>query len=185
MLSQVFERTRTLRGAVCGAVAATVWAVQQPLDKRVLGSRYDDVELLGKAFTRGDGWYALGLAIHVQNGAAFGAVYANLAPALPIAPVLRGPCVALAEHLVSWPLGAVSDRIHPARDEMPTLWRNRRAFTQSLWRHLLFGLILGELERRLNAEPEPTPPPETADYANNGHGRLEQTVNVTSYDRAD
>ena len=33
--------------------AAAVWAVEQPLDKLVFGSRYDDVELLGKAVTRG------------------------------------------------------------------------------------------------------------------------------------
>ena len=40
-------RTRTLRGAVCGVVAAAVWALEQPLDKRLLDSAYDDVEWLG------------------------------------------------------------------------------------------------------------------------------------------
>lgn len=185
MLSLGFDRTRTLRGAVCGAVAATVWALQQPLDKAVFGSRYDDVELLGKAVTSGESWYAVGLAWHVQNGALFGAAYANLSPALPVPPALRGPSAALLEHLVTWPLGAVSDRIHPARRELPALSGNRRAFAQSLWRHLLFGLVLGELERRLNAEPEPSPPPETTDYSSNGHGHLEHTVSVSSYHQAD
>ena len=41
------DRTRTLRGALAGAAAAAVWAAQQPLDKRVFGVDYDDVELLG------------------------------------------------------------------------------------------------------------------------------------------
>ena len=39
--------TRTLRGALAGAIAAAAWAAQQPLDKRAFGSDYDDVELLG------------------------------------------------------------------------------------------------------------------------------------------
>src|ERR1019366_1050189 len=134
LLSPGIERTRTLRGAVCGAVAAAVWALQQPLDKLVFSSRYDDVELLGKVVTRGDGWFPVGLALHMQNGALFGAVYANL---------------------------------------LPELSGNRRAFAQATWRHLLFGIVLGELERRVNAEPEPTPPEPEAVYSSNGHGTLE------------
>jgi hypothetical protein len=181
VLSLGIDRTRTLRGAVAGAVAAAVWAVQQPVDKLAFRSRYDDVELLGKAVTRGDNWYPIGLAWHMENGAVFGAIYANLAPVLPLPPVLRGPAVAAVEHVVLWPAGALSDRWHPARETLPALTGNRRAFAQGLWRHLLFGLIVGELERRLNAEPEPAPPPEAADYSSNGHGRIEHAVSVSSY----
>jgi hypothetical protein len=160
-------------------VAAAVWALQQPIDKLLFSSRYDDVELLGKAITRGDGWYPVGLALHMQNGALFGAVYANLAPALPVAPVLRGPTVALAEHLALWPFGVLSDRLHPARSELAPFAGNRRAFVQAAWRHLVFGLILGELERRLNAEPETAPPEPEADYSSNGHGSLEHAVTAS------
>jgi len=172
------DRTRTLRGAVCGAVAAAVWALEQPLDKLLFASRYDDVELLGKAVTRGDGWYPAGLALHMQRGAVFGAAYSNLAPVLPLHPALRGPAVALAEHVVFWPLGALSDRFHPARKELPELAGNRRAFAQSAWRHVLFGIVLGELERRLNAEPEPAPLEPEAEFSSNGHGKLEHAVSV-------
>ena len=157
-----------------------MWAVQQPLDKRIFASRYDDVELLGKALTRGDSWYPVGLAMHMQNGGLFGAVYANLAPVLPVAPILRGPAIAVAEHLAFWPLGMLSDRLHPARKDLPLLTGNRRAFYQGLWRHVLFGVILGELERRLNAEPEPAPPVAEADFSSNGHGRIEHAVSVSS-----
>jgi hypothetical protein len=116
--------------------------------------------------------------MHMQNGAAFGAAYANLSPALPIPPVLRGPVMAVAQHLVFWPLGALSDRFHPARDELPTLAGNRRAFAQSTWRHFLFGVVLGELERRLNAEAgAATDEPEAA-FSSNGHGTLEHAVSV-------
>lgn len=156
-----------------------MWALEQPLDKLVFSSRYDDVELLGRALTRGDSWYPAGLALHMQNGAAFGAAYANLAPVLPVPPAWRGAVAGLAEHLALWPLGALSDRFHPARKQLPTLAGNRRAFAQAAWRHLLFGIVLGELERRLNAEPEPAPPEAEADFSSNGHGTLEHAVTVS------
>jgi hypothetical protein len=151
------EPRRMLGGALAGGIAAGVWALQQPLDKRVLRSDYDDVELLGRALRpraeRSD-WYPLGLALHVQNGALFGAVYAGaLAPLLAGAGVpaaARAPLVAQVENFGLWPLGRVSDHFHPARDSLPRLAGNRRALAQATWRHLLFGVVLGELERRLN-----------------------------------
>jgi hypothetical protein len=177
-LSFRIDRTRSLRGAVSGAVASAVWALQQPLDKRVFGCGYDDVELLGRAVVSGDAWYPAGLALHIANGALFGLAYANVAPALPLPAGLRGPTAALTEHVALWPLGALSDRFHPAHKDLPTLSGNRRAFAQAAWRHLLFGLILGELERRLNAEPEPAPLEPAADYSSNGHGSLEHAMSA-------
>ena len=106
----------------------------------------------------------------------FGAVYANVAPTLPIAPALRGPVLAVAEHLAGWPLVALTDRYHPARNNLPALSGNRRAFVQATWRHLLFGIVLGELERRINPDPDPEPAPPAPNYASNGHGSLERAV---------
>jgi hypothetical protein len=48
----------------------------------------------------------------------------------------------MAEHLASWPL----TRFFPGVQ----LWGNRRAFWQAVWRHALFGALLGVLEERLN-----------------------------------
>ena len=155
-----------------------MWALQQPLDKLLFQSKYDDVELLGKALTRSDAWYPVGFALHMQNGALFGAAYANIAPLLPLPPIVRGPLIALGQHVALWPLGAISDRLHPARDELPPFAGNRRAFAQSTWRHLLFGVLLGELERRVNAEPEPTPPSDEVEFSTNGHGKIEHAVSV-------
>jgi hypothetical protein len=169
-------RTRTLRGAFSGLVAAGVWALEQPLDKLLLDSEYDDIEILGKAVTRGSGWYPIGLAIHLGNGAAFGAVYSNVASYLPVPRPLRGPAVALTEHVAMWPLGSVADRLHPARKQLPQLGGNTRAFAQSTLRHLLFGAVLGELERRLNAVPEPAPPPARVNFSTNGRGSIERAV---------
>jgi hypothetical protein len=175
-VSPVLDRTRTLRGALSGALAATLWALQQPLDKRLFASRFDDVELLGKAVTRGEAWYPVGFAMHMVNGAVFGAVYANVAPAMGIAPALRGPAAAMAENFASWPLVAITDRVHPARGELPRLWGSGAALAQATWRHLVFGFVLGELERRVNREPEPPEPAPEAHYSSNGHGSLEHAV---------
>ena len=144
------RRARTLRGALAGALAAAVWAAQQPLDKRVFRFGFDDTELLGKAITRGPRWRTVGVGVHLANGALFGALYANAAPAARMLPPWsRGPAAAIGEHLASWPATALSDRFHPARAELPALRRSPRAFAQATWRHLLFGVVLGETERRL------------------------------------
>jgi hypothetical protein len=168
------DLTRSANGAVAGAVAATVWAAQQPLDKRVFRCPHDDVELLGKLVTRQERWPLAGLALHAANGALFGAAYAQLRPFLPGPPAGRGALAALAEHLASWPLARLSDRHHPARAELVTLAGNRRALLQSAWRHALFGAVLGELERRLNRDRHEEPPP--IPVSSNGHGSLERAV---------
>lgn len=172
----VIDRTRTLRGALAGAAAAAVWAAQSPLDKRVFGFAFDDVELLGKAVTRGPAWRAVGLAIHLQNGAVFGALYANLAPAVPLPSWSRGPLAALVENFATWPLTAATDRWHPARESLPKLSGSGRALAQATWRHLLFGVVLGELERRLNSEAQDEPEPWAHVISSNGHGNIEHAA---------
>ena len=170
------DRASTLRGALAGAVAAGVWAAQQPLDKRLFGSDYDDTELLGKLVTRGAAWAPVGAALHVTNGAVFGAVYANVAPRLPLPSWARGPAAAMAEHLSTWPLTALTDSLHPARGDMPRLLPSPRAFAQATWRHLLFGVVLGEIERRLNSPSADEIPDYEQAISSNGHGRFETAV---------
>lgn len=171
-----FARTRTLRGAVAGAAAAAVWAAQQPLDQRVFGVPYDDVELLGKLVTRGPGWWPAGMAMHLANGALFGALYANVAPSVPLPAWAKGPLAGLAEHAATWPATRITDRLHPARDEMPAVWGDPRALAQATWRHLVFAVVLGELERRLNPPAEPIAPVDDETAATNGHGSVEHLV---------
>jgi len=141
---------QSLRGAVAGAIAAIVMTLEQPLDKRLFDSAYDDVEILGKLVTRGDGWQPIGFALHVQNGAILGAAYARLRPSWPGPAVLRGLMVGLVEHVATWPMVALVDRYHPARNELPKLTANRRAFGQATIRHAVFGICLGLLEDALN-----------------------------------
>jgi hypothetical protein len=140
----------SLRGAAAGAGAAVVMTLEQPLDQRLFDSRYDDVEILGKLVTRGDHWRSIGLALHVQNGAILGAAYPRLKRSLPGPAVFRGLLAGLFEHVATWPMVALVDRYHPARDDLPKLAANRRAFGQATIRHAVFGIVLGLLEDTLN-----------------------------------
>jgi hypothetical protein len=167
---------RSIGGAVAGGLAAAVWAAQQPLDKRVFESDYDDVELLGKLVTRSREWPAVGIALHVQNGALFGAVYSQVRPFMPGPPMAAGLLAGLAEHAALWPLVQLTDRYHPARKALTPLTGNRRAFAQAAWRHALFGLVLGGLEALINDRSADEPPP--VPFSSNGHGSLEAAVSV-------
>lgn len=166
-----FDPTRALRGALAGSVGAAVWLTVQPLDRRVFGCDHDDAALLGRlvAGERPEA-AAVGTAVHLQNGAAFGALYATVAPSLPVPPVLRGPLAALVEHLATWPALALVD---------PALFRSARGFAQSAWRHALFGLVLGELERRLNPPAGDLEPVDEAAVASNGHGSAAHLVGTS------
>ena len=168
------ELRRSLNGAVAGMAGAAVWAALQPLDKRVFGTGYDDVELLGKFVTRDSSWPAAGLAAHLANGAAFGAFYAQLRPFLPGPPLARAVAAGMVENFGFWPFVGLIDRHHPARHELTPLAGNRRALAQATWRHLVFALVLGELERRLNAPSEAEEPP--VPVSSNGHGNIEMAV---------
>src|SRR4051812_1486053 len=140
----------SLRGGEGGPSAAGGMAREQPPDQRLFDCQYDDVEILGKLVTRGDHWRPIGFALHVQNGAIFGAAYTRLKPSLPGPPVLSGLLVGLIEHVAAWPLTVVFDRYHPARKELPKLAANPRAFGQATIRHAVFGIVLGLLEDALN-----------------------------------
>jgi hypothetical protein len=135
-----------MRDAAAGAVAAVVWAAQEPLDRRVFRCDYSDVALLGKAFSRRH-WRPAGFAVHVANGAVFGLVFGALERRVPVRPSRLAVGMALVEHVALYPLSFLVDRYHPARGEpgIPPLFTNPRAFAQATWRHALFGWVLGRL----------------------------------------
>ena len=130
-----------MSGAKAGAIAALVWAAVEPFDQRVLRHDYSDVAVLGKAFTRSRAWPVAGLAIHAANGAVFGFVYERARRR-----GISAPAMALAEHTLLFPLGAIVDRRHPARgmNGVAPMW-SKRAFAQATFRHALFGALLGRL----------------------------------------
>lgn len=139
---------------------------------------YSDVELVGKAVTRGPEWPAVGLAIHMANGAAFGAIYSLIKPFLPGPPVARATMVAMAENFATWPLVSLAERAHPARKDLPQLWGNPRALAQATWRHALFAVVLGVIEERLTQGIQVDVPEVPA--SSNGHGDIEIVVGAAT-----
>ena len=118
------------RAAAAGAVAATVWGLLEPLDQRLFGCDYSDVELLGR------GRRTVGFAIHAANGAVFGLAFDTVRRRVPYDQRRLAHGLALAEHVALWPLMRFVRR---------DLVASPRAFAQSTARHALFGTILGRL----------------------------------------
>jgi hypothetical protein len=135
------------RSAAAGAAAAAVWALQEPLDRRLLRCDYSDVAVLGKAVTRGRHWRAAGLTLHVLNGAIFGLAFHEARRFAAGDSRKLAFRLALAEHAGLYPLCYFIDRYHPASGQpgIPPLLANPRAFAQATWRHALFGAVLGRL----------------------------------------
>ena len=113
-----------MRAALAGAVAATVWGLQEPFDRRLFRCDYSDVRLVG------------GLGVHALNGALFGVAFDVVRRRTGIEQRRLAIGLALVEHTALWPLLGVFDR---------ELVASPRAFAQGLYRHALFGLILGRL----------------------------------------
>ena len=135
------------RSAAAGGAAATVWALAEPLDRRLFRCDYSDIAVLGKAVTNGPRWRVAGFAVHLANGALFGLGYeaAHRVTGYDARRLAVG--LALTEHVGLYPLSYFVDRYHPARGEegIPPLLTNPRAFAQATVRHLLFGVVLGRL----------------------------------------
>lgn len=125
-----------MRAALAGAIAATVWGLQEPLDQRLFGCDYSDIAFLGKTVTRGRGSRAAGFAVHAVNGAVFGLAFDELRRHVPVGPRKLAIAAAVGEHTVLYPLFYFIDR---------PLLTNPRAFAQQTWRHVLFGWVLGRV----------------------------------------
>ena len=119
-----------LRAACAGAVAAVVWGLQEPIDRRLFGCEYSDVELLGR------GRRSVGFLLHAANGAVFGVAFDAVRRRVDVDQRRLAVVLALAEHVALWPSMSLADR---------DLLKNRRAFALGAYRHALFGLVLGRL----------------------------------------
>ncbi len=128
--------------------AAAAWAVAEPLASRLLRPPpgYSDVRLLGAVVTQGHAWRTVGVALHLGNGALFGAAFERLGGR----GLGQGVLAAQAENLALWPGMAVVDRVHPDRKSgaWPPLLGNGRVFVYEAAVHALFGAALGFLLRR-------------------------------------
>ncbi|MEO8290266.1 MAG: hypothetical protein ABI649_04650 [Gaiellaceae bacterium] len=125
---------------LAGIVAAAVWAGAEPALGRAFRTPYSDRRLLAGLLGLGEGG---ALAVHLANGAVFGALFERLGGRGPVRAVLA----AQAENLAFWPAMAVVDRAHPERrsGRWPPLLRNGRVFAYEVAAHALFGAVLGGL----------------------------------------
>jgi hypothetical protein len=132
-----------VRGAAAGAAAAAAWSASEPILRRLTGTTYSNVRLLGRFATRGRAWPVAGLALHVANGAAFGAAFERLG----LQGVKAGIFAAEVENTLAWPAMAIVDRIHPDRRDgtWPPLVRSSRVAVQEVVGHAIFGAVLGRL----------------------------------------
>ena len=132
------------RGMIPGIAAAAAWAAAEPLVGRALGvAWYSDARLLGRTLTERRLWRPLGIAVHLANGATFGAVFARLGGR----GWKQGVLAAEAESALLWPAMAVIDRIHPDRrnGEWSPLLFNGRVIAYEVVVHAIFGAVLGAL----------------------------------------
>lgn len=113
-----------MRAALAGAVAATVWGLQEPFDRRLFRCDYSDVRLVG------------GLGVHALNGALFGVAFDFIRRRTSVEQTRLAVGLALAEHTVLWPLLGLFE---------PEVVKKPRAFAQGMYRHALFGVVLGRL----------------------------------------
>jgi hypothetical protein len=128
------------RGMLSGITAAAVWAAAEPALGRAFRTSYSDVRLLGGLTGTG----ARGaLALHLVNGAVFGALFERVGGRGP----LRGMLAAQAENLALWPGMLLAQRVHPActSGEWPPLFADRRILAYEVAAHGLFGAVLGLL----------------------------------------
>ena len=128
--------------------AAAAWTVAEPLASRLVRPPpgYSDVRLLGAMVTQGRAWRAVGVALHLGNGAVFGVVFERLGGR----GVRQGVLAAQAENLALWPGMALMDRLHPDRRSgaWPPLLDNGRVLAYEAAVHGVFGAVLGLLLRR-------------------------------------
>jgi hypothetical protein len=132
------------RAALAGVAAAAVWAAAEPAARRVFGTPYSDVRLLGAPLSRRH-WRLAGTTVHLANGAAAGALFHRLG----LRGWKAGVCAAVVENTLVWPGMALVDRLHPDRRSgaWPPLLLNGSVFAQETAVHALFGAVLGLLLR--------------------------------------
>ncbi len=133
-----------LRAALAGATAGAVWAAAEPVLRRLFGTPYTDVRLIGAPLSR-QHWRLAGTTIHLLNGAAAGVAFRRLG----LRGWKAGVAAAQIESAALWPGMALVDRYHPDRRSgaWPPLLRNPRVFGQEVAAHAIFGAILGVFVR--------------------------------------
>jgi len=132
------------RAALAGLSAAAVWAAAEPALRRLFGTPYTDVRLIGAPLSQRH-WRLVGTTLHLLNGAAAGVAFRRL----DLRGWKAGVVAAQIESAALWPGMVVVDRYHPDRRNgaWPPLLSNPRVFGQEVAAHAIFGAVLGSFVR--------------------------------------
>jgi hypothetical protein len=132
------------RPALGGISGGAFGAAAEPALRRVFGTPYTDVRLIGAPLSQRH-WRLAGTTVHLLNGAAAGVLFRRLG----LRGWKAGVAAAQLESAALWPGMAVVDRYHPDRRSgaWPRLLLNPRVFGQEVAAHAIFGAVLGSLVR--------------------------------------
>jgi hypothetical protein len=136
---------RDLHAALAGAAAAAAWVATEPVTRRLAGGTHRELRLISGTLAGERGGDSLGWAVHLANGAAFGAAFRRLGGH----GLVRAVAAAQAENMVLWPGMAIVDRIHPdvRSGAWPKLFTDPGTIAQEIAGHVVFGVVLGALVR--------------------------------------
>lgn len=132
---------------VAGVASGAAYLAAQAIDIAATGNRIDDRVLAGALVPVGrTDARSVGTVMHGVNSVAFAAVFRLIGRDLLAGPMwLRGLVFALIETIALYPL-SIFEPYHPAvRDGRLASYRTPVAFAQQVWRHVVFGIVLGIL----------------------------------------
>lgn len=135
---------------VRGVLAGASYLAALEIDLRVTRNNVDDRVMLGGiAPISARSARRAGIAIHLGNSIAMSAVYSLLIRQRLNGPGWwRGLVFANLENTLLYPLALLED-YHPAiRDGRLDSYQSTTAFLQEVWRHCVFGIVLGHLARK-------------------------------------
>jgi hypothetical protein len=133
--------------AAGGAAAGLIWRRSEPTLQRIFGHPYSDPELLTAFAAKGRPPAALDYGVQAGGGALFALAFARCG-GRTIGQLLA---VLAAEQAALVALFPLLDRLHPAvrNGRWPPLRGNPRAIAVSAGGHLVYGLLLGPVARRV------------------------------------
>ncbi|MBA2754337.1 MAG: hypothetical protein H0U40_07735 [Chloroflexia bacterium] len=140
---------------IAGLVSSVAYALVMEVDRKLTGSRVDDLILVGRPFVprRPDLARRVGAVVHLANGTSLALAYAAFGHhALPGPAWVRGAIFLNLENLALYPVMAL-DRYHPAvRDGQLQSYWSWPSFAESVPPHVVYGLCVGPLYEALRRD---------------------------------
>lgn len=137
------------RVVASGLISGAGFLAAMLADLAVANNQADDLVLLGgTAPVDPKRWRLIGVLLHFGNSVALAAAFVRLRSYLPGGGnrYLRGLIFIQIENLLLYPLVLIIGRYHPARRDgrLADFW-SPVVFLQEVFRHAVFGLLLGAL----------------------------------------